>query len=69
MPKEARSLPAFSTCTAYERFICLFDNVTAVAPTFSEARDRAYEACTRISFDGMFYSRDIGLRALAALDG
>ena len=42
-------------------------NVTAVAPTFSEARDRAYAACERISFDGMFYRRDIGLRALAAL--
>jgi phosphoribosylamine--glycine ligase len=40
-------------------------NVTAVAPTFAEARDLAYEACGRIWFEGMQYRRDIGLRALA----
>ena len=40
-------------------------NVTAVAPTFSQARDLAYEACGRIYFEGMQYRRDICLRALA----
>ena len=40
-------------------------NVTAVAPTFEEAREAAYEACGRISFEGMQYRRDIGLRALS----
>ena len=39
-------------------------NVTATAPTLAAARDRAYEACAKISFEGMFYRRDIGARAL-----
>jgi phosphoribosylamine---glycine ligase len=39
-------------------------DVTAVAPTLAEARDRAYEAAARIAFDGMFYRRDIATRAL-----
>jgi phosphoribosylamine--glycine ligase len=34
-------------------------NVTATGETVSEARDRAYEACERISFSGMRYRRDI----------
>lgn len=40
-------------------------NVTALAPTFAEARDRAYEAVAEIGFEGMAYRTDIGLRALA----
>lgn len=40
-------------------------NVTAVAPTLAEARERAYEAAWLISFEGMFYRKDIGMRALA----
>lgn len=40
-------------------------NVTAVAPTFEEARDRAYRAVDLISFEGMHYRTDIGLRAIA----
>jgi phosphoribosylamine--glycine ligase len=43
-------------------------NVTAVAPTFAEARERAYEAVSRISFEGMQYRTDIGLKALAGGD-
>ncbi|MRS11866.1 MAG: phosphoribosylamine--glycine ligase [Actinobacteria bacterium] len=42
-------------------------NVTAVAPTFADARDRAYRAVDMISFEGMHYRTDIGLRALRAL--
>jgi len=34
-------------------------NVTAVADTVATARDRAYEACELISFQGMRYRRDI----------
>jgi phosphoribosylamine--glycine ligase len=41
-------------------------NVTALAPTLTEARVRAYEAASRIAFDGMFYRADIGARALGA---
>lgn len=41
-------------------------NVTALAPTLAEARDRAYAAVDRISFDDCFFRRDIGARALAA---
>lgn len=39
--------------------------VTAVAPTLAEARKRAYEAVSKISFEGMHYRTDIGARALA----
>ncbi|MBN2247649.1 MAG: phosphoribosylamine--glycine ligase [Coriobacteriia bacterium] len=41
-------------------------DVTAVAPTFAEARDRAYEAVDIISFEDMHYRTDIGLKALRA---
>ena len=39
-------------------------DVTAVAPTFEEARARAYEACGLIDFEGKTYRSDIGLRAV-----
>lgn len=39
-------------------------DVTAVAPTFEAARERAYEACDLIDFEGKTCRRDIGLRAL-----
>ena len=38
-------------------------NVTAVAPTLSEARKRAYEAVAKISFEGMEYRTDIARAA------
>jgi phosphoribosylamine---glycine ligase len=41
-------------------------DVTAVAATFEEARERAYEAVARISFEGMHYRSDIATRALPA---
>ena len=40
--------------------------VTALGPTLRDARARAYEACGRLSFDGMQYRRDI---AEAAAEG
>jgi phosphoribosylamine--glycine ligase len=43
-------------------------DVSAVAPTFAEARANAYEAVSRISFDGMQYRTDIALRALGEDD-
>lgn len=39
-------------------------NVTAVAPDFATAIDRAYEAVSRIGFEGAFSRTDIGQRAL-----
>ncbi len=39
--------------------------VTAAAPTLQQAVDRAYEALSKIHFDGMYYRRDIGHRALS----
>ena len=39
--------------------------VTALDPTIEGAIDRAYEAVEKISFGGMHYRRDIGLKALA----
>jgi phosphoribosylamine--glycine ligase len=41
--------------------------VTALAANLDAAVARAYEAVGRISFDGMFYRKDIGQRALARL--
>jgi phosphoribosylamine--glycine ligase len=38
--------------------------VTAVAPSLDEALTRAYEAIAQIHFEGMYYRRDIGHRAL-----
>ncbi|MBF4509363.1 MAG: phosphoribosylamine--glycine ligase [Aeromicrobium sp.] len=38
-------------------------NVTAVAPTLAEARERAYEAVGKISFEGMQYRTDIARAA------
>jgi phosphoribosylamine--glycine ligase len=39
------------------------------APTYEQAIATAYEAASRISFDGMQYRRDIGQKALAAQSG
>ncbi|HSV96088.1 MAG TPA: phosphoribosylamine--glycine ligase [Spirochaetota bacterium] len=39
-------------------------NVTATGTDLSAARDLAYEAVGRISFEGAFFRRDIGYRAL-----
>lgn len=38
--------------------------VTATAPDLAQARDRAYNAISEISFDGMHYRRDIGVGGL-----
>lgn len=40
-------------------------NVTALGPTFQAARDRAYEACALIDFEGKQNRTDIGAKALA----
>ncbi len=42
--------------------------VTAVADTLSVALEKAYGRVEKISFDGAYYRRDIGARALAAKD-
>jgi phosphoribosylamine--glycine ligase len=47
--------------TAGGRVLC----VCALGDDLSRARDRAYTAADRIRFDGAFYRRDIGYRALA----
>jgi len=36
--------------------------VTALGSSFAEARERAYRACSAISFQNMHYRRDIGAR-------
>jgi phosphoribosylamine--glycine ligase len=38
--------------------------VTAAAPSLEEALDRAYQAMQEIHFEGIYYRRDIGHRAL-----
>ncbi len=47
--------------TAGGRVLC----VCALGEDLAQARDRAYAAAGRIRFDGAFYRRDIGYRALA----
>jgi len=39
--------------------------VTAAGPSLREALDRAYQAMSEIDFQGMYFRRDIGHRALA----
>jgi phosphoribosylamine---glycine ligase len=39
-------------------------DVTGLGPSVEEARERAYEACGRISFEGMRFRRDIAARAV-----
>jgi hypothetical protein len=39
-------------------------DVTAVAPTFEQARANAYAACDLIDFDGKQFRTDIGLKAI-----
>ena len=41
-------------------------NVVALADTFEDAREPAYEACDKINFEGKQYRHDIALRALEA---
>ena len=43
-------------------------DVTAVAATFEDARNRAYEACDRIFFEGKTYRHDIGIKAIRGRD-
>ena len=43
-------------------------DVTALGETFEAARDLAYAACEKISFEGKTLRRDIGLRALRGRD-
>jgi phosphoribosylamine--glycine ligase len=38
--------------------------VTAVAASLQDALDRAYQAMEEIQFEGMYFRRDIGHRAL-----
>ncbi|MGN0286552.1 MAG: phosphoribosylamine--glycine ligase [Atopobiaceae bacterium] len=39
-------------------------DVTAVAPTFEDARNLAYQACDKIFFEGKTYRHDIGIKAI-----
>ena len=39
--------------------------VTALGDTVAEAQQRAYAVCATIRWDGGFYRRDIGYRAIA----
>lgn len=43
-------------------------NVVALGDSFEAARDRAYEACDAITFEGKQFRHDIGLKALAGRD-
>lgn len=40
-------------------------SVSAVGDTLKQALDRAYEACEKIQFEGKYYRRDIGAKALS----
>ena len=53
--------PALWLCTAGGRVLC----VSALGEDLGAARDRAYEACDRIHFDGAYRRSDIAWRELA----
>jgi phosphoribosylamine--glycine ligase len=55
------TLDAGQTVTSGGRVLC----VTALGDTVSSAAQEAYQAAGRISWDGVFYRRDIGYRAIA----
>jgi phosphoribosylamine--glycine ligase len=70
---EAAKLPGvkiFHAGTKLERKLVVTDGgrvlgVTALGDTLAEAKRNAYEAVSRIHFQGAFYRRDIGDKALA----
>ncbi len=51
--------------TAGGRVLC----VTALGETISQAQELAYQAVAKINWDGMFYRKDIGYRALNRTSG
>lgn len=57
------ALKAGKTVTSGGRVL----GVTSLGNTVKEAIDRAYEACSKISFQNHFYRRDIGAKALVRL--
>ena len=50
--------------TSGGRVLC----ATALGDSIKEAREKAYELCRKVSFDGMFYRSDIAWRALNRKD-
>jgi phosphoribosylamine--glycine ligase len=56
--------PAGELLTAGGRVL----NVTALGDSFEQARERAYAAVDKISWDGMFFRSDIGARAARGRD-
>jgi len=42
--------------------------VTAIGRTYKEAIERAYKACSKIQWEGVYYRKDIGLKALKYLE-
>ena len=51
--------------TAGGRVLC----ATALGSTVTEAQQRAYELAKKISWNGMFYRKDIAYRAIAREQG
>jgi phosphoribosylamine-glycine ligase len=53
------------TATRWSRGVAGSPCVCALGETVGEAQRRAYERLSRVHFEGMYYRRDIGARALA----
>ena len=63
------NLQVFHAGTKWEDNRCITDggrvlNVTAKGKTLQEAKDRVYHMCEKIHWEGSFYRKDIGYRAL-----
>jgi len=63
------NLHVFHAGTKWEDNRCITDggrvlNVTAKGKTLQEAKDRVYHMCENIHWEGSFYRKDIGYRAL-----
>ena len=63
---EKKSVPSPSSATGADTVVTSGGrvlSVTGMGTTLREAVDRAYEGVKKISFEGMFYRKDIAHRA------
>ena len=68
--EKIENVTVFHAGTKFENGTLVTDggrvlSVTAIGPTLKAALDKAYEAADKIQFEGKYYRRDIGAKALS----